>query len=57
MKQLFQRHETVRLWHFEMKESFVVSDFQYIMSGNKTIEQQNINHRSFLACFRTLARA
>ena len=55
MKQLFQTHETVRLRHFEMKKSFVVSDFQYIMSGNKIIEQQDINHRSFLACFRTLA--
>ena len=57
MKQLFQRHETVRLRHFEMKKSFVVSDFQHIMSGNKTIEQQDVNYRSFLACFRTLARA
>ena len=38
MKQLFQTYETVRLWHFEMKKSFVVFDFQYIMSGNKTIE-------------------
>ncbi len=38
MKQLFQAYETVRLRHFEMKKSFVISDFQYIMSGNKIIE-------------------
>ena len=57
MKQLFQAYETVRLRHFEMKKSFVVSDFQYFTSANKAIEQHDINYRYFLACFRTLARA